>query len=79
MGWTSGIRVLAGTRNVLTPQRQNPVLMPIRPSVRNLRLVVSPAVKWAKREADHLPPNTAQEKTGGAISPLSYTPSWRGA
>jgi hypothetical protein len=31
------------------------------------------------READHLPPSSAEVKKGGAISPLPETSSWRGA
>jgi hypothetical protein len=38
-----------------------------------------PGVKWPGREADHIPPSSAEAKDGGAIPPLSHMSSWRGA
>jgi hypothetical protein len=37
------------------------------------------AVKRPGREADHLPPSTAEDKKGGAIPPLPHTSSWHSA
>jgi hypothetical protein len=36
-------------------------------------------LKRLGREADHLPPSSAEVKIGGAIPPLSHPSSWRGA
>jgi hypothetical protein len=41
--------------------------------------VLSLGVKRADRETDHPPPFSAEAKSGETISPLSHTPSWRGA
>jgi hypothetical protein len=38
-----------------------------------------PGVKRPGREADHSPPSSAEVKNGGAVPPLPYTSSWRGA
>jgi hypothetical protein len=40
---------------------------------------LSPAVKRPGREADHSPPSSVEVYNAGAMSPLSYTSSWRDA
>jgi hypothetical protein len=40
---------------------------------------LSPGVKLPGREADNPPPSSAVVKNGGAIPPLPYMSSWRGA
>jgi hypothetical protein len=40
---------------------------------------LSPGVKRQEREADHLPPSSAEVKKGGAIPPLPHISSWRSA
>jgi hypothetical protein len=34
-------------------------------------------VKRQEREADHLPPSSAEIKNGGAVPLLAHTSSWR--
>jgi hypothetical protein len=54
-------------------------LWPTRLPIQWVRGAVSPGVKRQGREADHLPPSSAEVKKGGAIPPLPHTSSWCGA
>jgi hypothetical protein len=38
-----------------------------------------PRVKQLEREADHIPPSSAEFRNGGAIRPLPHTSSWHSA
>jgi hypothetical protein len=51
----------------------------IGPHSAYLARAVSRGVKQTGREADHLPPSSANVKNCGAIPPLLLTPSWRSA
>jgi hypothetical protein len=47
-----------------------------QPPVQWARGVLFPGVKRQGREADHLPPSSAEVKNGGAVPPLPHMPSW---
>jgi hypothetical protein len=49
-----------------------PTLMPNQPHIQWVPWVISPGVKWQRREADHSPPSSAEVKKGGARHPLSH-------
>jgi hypothetical protein len=54
-------------------------LGPTQPPAQWERGDFSPDVKRPGREADHLPPSTAEVKNGEAITPLSHLSSWHNA
>jgi hypothetical protein len=56
-----------------------PALKPTQPLIQWVPGLLFPGIKRPKREADHIPSSSAEDKDGGAISPLPYTSSWNGA
>jgi hypothetical protein len=68
MGWTTGVRILAGavSRPALGPTQWIPQ-------------AISPGVKWPGHEADHSAPPNAKVKNGEAIPPLPQMSSWHSA
>jgi hypothetical protein len=52
-----------------------PSLGPTQPPIHWVPGVLFPEVKWSRREADHSPPSTAEDKNGGAILPLPHPSS----
>jgi hypothetical protein len=79
MGWKAGVRFPGGERessflySVQTGSGTHPGSYPM--DTRG----GFPGVKRQEHETDHLPPSSTEVKNGGAISPLLYTSSWRGA
>jgi hypothetical protein len=79
MGWTAGVRFLAGARyfsllhSVQTGSGAHPASYPIGSRG------ALPGAKRPGREADHSSPTSAEVKDGGAIPPVPYISSWRGA
>jgi hypothetical protein len=63
-----------GMQFITTPYRPDqPLGLPIQWILSDL----SPGVKRPEREADHLPPSSAEVRNGGAITPLPNTSSLR--
>jgi hypothetical protein len=50
-----------------------------QPSIQWVAGAAPPDIKWQEREADHSPPSSVDVKNGGAVPPLAYTSSHRGA
>jgi hypothetical protein len=71
--WMVGVRFPAGIRDFFFTACR-PALGPTQPPIQWV-----PGVKRPGREADHSPPSSAEVKNGGAMPPLPYTSSWRGA
>jgi hypothetical protein len=71
MGWTAGVRFLAGAKDFLFSTAPRPALGPHPASYPLGTGALSPGVKRLGREADHSPPSSAEIENGGAIPPLS--------
>jgi hypothetical protein len=56
-----------------------PILGPTQPPIQWVRGALSHGVNRQGREADQLPPSSAEVKNDGAISPLSPMSSWNSA
>jgi hypothetical protein len=56
-----------------------PVLGPTQPPIQGVPETISLEVKLPGSEFDHSSPSNTEVKNGGAIPPLPYTSSWRGA
>jgi hypothetical protein len=54
-------------------------LGPTQPPIQWLPGAISQEVKRPVREADHLPPSSAEVKNGGARPPLPHMSSWHNA
>jgi hypothetical protein len=72
--WKTGVRFQAEAIFPISAASR-PVLRPIQPPIQWVPGVLSLGVKQQQREADNLPPSSAQFKNGGAIPPLPK--SWR--
>jgi hypothetical protein len=70
MGWTAGVRFLAGEEIFLYSTESRPALGPTQPSIQWIPKAASSEVKRPVRESDHSPPSSAEVKNGGAIPPL---------
>jgi hypothetical protein len=76
MGWTAGVRFMAGRRNVYlfdsveTGCGVHPVSNPMGSGV---------GLSLSEREAHHSPPSSAELKNSGAVLLLFHTSSWRSA
>jgi hypothetical protein len=74
-----GIQVPVGSRFVSSPQRLDRLWGPSSLLFNGHQGIFSPGGRTTGREADHLPPSSAEVKNDGAIPPLRHMPSWRGA
>jgi hypothetical protein len=73
-GWTAGVLFSAEARDFSLP-----ALGSTQPSIQGVSGALLSGVRRPGREADLLPPLSAEVKNGGAIPPLLYSSSWRGA
>jgi hypothetical protein len=80
MGYWLEIRGLILGRGMifLCSTASKPALGSIPPLINWIPGILSPGVKRSGHEAEHSPPSSGEVKSGGAITPLSHTYSWRG-
>jgi hypothetical protein len=54
-------------KKIFSSPKSRPALGPTQPPIEWAPEALSPGLKWPGREADHLPPSSAEVKNGGAI------------
>jgi hypothetical protein len=59
--------------------RSTPAPRPTQPHIRWVPGALSLGVKWSGREADHLPPSSAEVKNAWGYTTTLHTPSWPSA
>jgi hypothetical protein len=72
-----GFNSLQGQGIVLCYTASRPALRLIQPPIQWIPGAVSPGLKRPGREANHIPPPSAEVKNAGIIPPLRHTSLWR--
>jgi hypothetical protein len=76
MGWTAGVRFLAGAGIFFLSTVSRLLQGPTQPPVQWVPWKISPGVKQPLDEAVHSPASNSEIKSGGAVSPLPDVSSW---